>query len=114
AIGLGRVPGEHELAAGLEAGGAVEPDGGLVVRAGPDVAEGHAALAEQADGLLHEDLADAVASVLGGDIDLRDLALEAGPGVEEDDPAEADHLTAVVADREDDVLAAEAVRDRRQ
>src|SRR5437899_897476 len=54
------------------------------------------------------------ATVLGRDIDLGDLALEAGAGVEEDDPAEADDRVDLVADDEDDVLAFEGAGHRRQ
>ncbi len=48
--------------------------------------------------------------MLGRDVNLGDLALQAGPWIEEDDPAEADHSADLVAHREDDVLATEGRR----
>src|SRR5216683_3161714 len=109
-----RVPGQDELPVGLETGGAVEPDCGLVVGPRPDVTKRDAALAEEPDSLVYEHLPDAPAAMFWRYINLGDLALETRARVEEDEPAEADHVTDLVANAEDDVLSPKVRGHRRK
>src|ERR1700716_787852 len=112
AVWLCRVPGEDELPVWLEAGGRVQPDRGLIVGAGPYVAERHATLAKKTHGPFHQHLADSPVRVLGFHVHLGPLALEASPRVEENDPAETNDVGGIigvaVSNRVDDVFAGEA------
>jgi hypothetical protein len=108
---VGRVPGHHELPVRRETGAGVEVDRRLVLAPRPDVAEGHAALLEEPDGLGDERLPDPAASIRVRHEHLRHLAFEPRPGVEEHAPAEAGEPAVVGADRKHDVLAVEPGRD---
>src|SRR5438132_1405945 len=114
AVRLRRIPGHHELAVRLKTRTAVETHGCLVVGSRPDVAEGHASLAEQPDGLLGEHLTDPMAAMRRGDAHLGHFALEAGAGIMENNPAEADDRAVVIPGHEADVLPSKGVGDRRQ
>src|SRR5437870_3428225 len=80
------VPGQDQLARGREPGGSVEADGRFIGAPGPDVPERDPPLLEQPHGTPDQRLTDAATAVLLGDVDLGDLALQPGAGVEEDHP----------------------------
>src|SRR5438445_7015138 len=92
------IPGEDELAGGFEAGGPVESDRRLVGVSGPHVAECDSALLEHAHGAGDQRFPHAPSAVPLRDVDLGDLTLQPGAGIEEDDPAEAHDSALSVAD----------------
>lgn len=78
-----------------------------IVLPSPDRGEGHITPAKQFDGLSEQPAADPLRPKSGVDIDLSDLGLQSGAGIEQHTPAEA-HDFARYARRQDDVLATEA------
>src|SRR3984957_3949445 len=103
-----REPGQHGLLGRRESGRDVCAECRLVVTSSPDAGEGHVAGANQLHRLGHEASSDALASLAGPDVELRDLRLETGSRVEEHDPAEPDRLAARRPGNEDVVLAGES------
>lgn len=77
-----------------------------IVLPSPDSGKGDVPLTKQFHGVAKEAAADPLGPEAGLDVNLGDLGLEAGPGVEEHTPAEPDDLSRRPG-REDDVLAAE-------
>src|SRR5207237_10305810 len=92
---------------GAACGATLWRDGRRVARSGPDGGECHAALGGELPRLADEHVADSATAVPFSHVELGDLALQPGPRVVQDDPAEADNLSHLVADRVDDVLTAE-------
>src|SRR5215471_255713 len=101
------IPGQDQLSGRLEARRAVQSGRGIVVRAGPDVAQGDAAFREELNRSPNQRLAYPLASVCLGDVELCHFALESRSGVEQDDPAEPGQTTGAVTNGKYDVLALE-------
>src|ERR1700683_4315072 len=100
-------PGQHGLLGGRKTRSLVGGEGGGIVTPSPDAGEGDLAPPEDLDRLRHETVRDPLAAPLGTNVELGDLGLEAGAGVEEDDPAESDRSPTGIAGDEDVVVAGE-------